>query len=427
MDLSLPRGTSDLRPENSIQLKKLLSEAERIFRLYGFFPIETPSIELTETLMAKAYGDENAKDIYLIEGKKEGLRYDLTVPLARFVASNKDIVLPFKRYQIGKVWRMDEPQKMREREFYQADIDIVGNTEITAEAELISATHKIITSVGIKNFDILINSRVLLANILLSFEIDLKLHVSIMRIIDKLDKISYTEARTQIIFKGVPDNTTEKLLELITSEKSNENWIALFKSQVKNTSGEAEMLSEVLSLLETYGIKNVKITPSLSRGMDYYTGLVWEFVVYENKKRLPTIASGGRYDKLIGLYIRKDIPAVGSSIGVTRVLELLGSSANKTYAEVFVSCIGKENLTYAVSIASELRNNAIKTDMSLLSKGVSKQLDYANSLKIPFVIIIGNKEKQQNKATIKNMVTGTEELLDINSIIKILKNKKIQE
>ncbi len=423
MELSLPRGTSDLRPETAIQLKKLLSESERVFKLYGFFPIETPSIELTETLTTKAYGDENTKDIYLIDGKKEGLRYDLTVPLARFVASNKDIVLPFKRYQIGKVWRMDEPQKMREREFYQADMDIIGNTEITAEAELISATHEVITSVGITEFEILINSRVLLSNILLSFEIDTKLHVLVMRIIDKLDKISYTEAKTQITSKGVPENTAEKLLELITSKKSNEDWISLFKSQIKNTSGEAELLEGVLSLLNTYGINNVKITPSLSRGMDYYTGLVWEFVVYDNKKRLPTIASGGRYDKLIGIYLKKDIPAVGSSIGITRILELLGSSSKKTYADVFVSCIGKENLSYAISVASELRKNQIKTDMSLISKGISKQLDYANSLKIAYVLIIGEKEKQQNKVTIKNMVTGTEELLDLNSILKLLKIK----
>ncbi|MEM0201083.1 MAG: histidine--tRNA ligase [Candidatus Micrarchaeaceae archaeon] len=425
MNLSLPRGTSDLKPEESIKLKELLCTAENIFKLYGFFPLETPSIELVETLLAKAYGDENAKEIYFIDGKKEGLRYDLTVPLARYVASNKDIVLPFKRYNIGKVWRMDEPQKMREREFFQADIDIIGNTEITAEAELISATSEIIKTFGITNFEILINSRVILSNILSNFGIDESLHIQIMRIIDKLDKISFTEAKTQIVAKGISDNKTEELLELILSDKNNEDWISLFKTQIKNTKADADLISNLINLLKLYEVTNVRITPSLSRGMDYYTGLVWEFVVYENKKRLPTIASGGRYDNLIGLYLKKDIPAVGSSIGITRILELIKASPNKTYAEVFVSCIGKENLDYTISIVSELRKNRIKTDMSLLYKGISKQLDYANSLKIPFVIIIGEKEKKQKKATIKNMVTGIEQLEDINSIINILKNKII--
>ncbi|MGC8479820.1 MAG: histidine--tRNA ligase [Candidatus Micrarchaeia archaeon] len=420
MDLSLPRGTSDLKPEDAIKLNELIKLTETVFKSYGFYPLETPSLELTSTLTAKAYGEENTKGIFLIDGKQEGLRYDLTVPLARYVASNKDISLPFKRYQIGRVWRLDEPQRMREREFIQADIDIVGNTEIIAEAELISATFLILKNFGLDNFKIYLNSRELLSKILTVFKIEEKLQLDVMRILDKIDKIGLTETKSRIIAKGVDEKTAQELLDLLRSDKVNAEWLAVLKNRVPDSTSETEKLETLISLLKIYNIENVFLDPSLSRGMDYYTGIVWEFVAYEEDRRLPTIASGGRYDKLIGIYLNKEIPAVGSSIGITRLFSLLNKNNKKTYADVYVAYIGKESIEYALKIAIELRKKSIKVDMNMSERGISKQLDYANSLKIPYVAIIGDREKSENKVTLKNMITGEEQLLDTNSLINYI-------
>ena len=422
---ALPRGTSDLNPEESILMKNLNDTIQIIYQMYGFYPLETPSIELLETLTSKAYGDENAKEIYKIEGGIEGLRYDLTVSLARYISMNKDIVFPFKRYQIGKVWRMDEPQKMREREFYQADIDIVGNTDITAEAELISATDNALYSVGIKNSSILINSRVILNGILESFNIKEETHAKVIRVLDKMQKIGKEETKKQIVNIGIDEGTTTELLELVLFEENNLEKISELETRLKSSKEELEKLSRLLELLKTYNLKsNVLIDLSLARGMDYYTGLVWEFVVLDQGKRLPTIASGGRYDKLIGTYLKRDIPAVGSSIGMTRVFELLKNTENKkTYALVYISYIGRDNLEYAVYVAGVLRKNRIPVDINLLDRGITKQLNYANSLKIPYVIILGNMEKTAKKIKIRDMSSGNESMIELDEVIQLLKTK----
>ena len=408
---SLPRGTSDFAPEDAILLKETIEKIENIYRLYGFYPLETPAIELMETLTSKAYGEENSKELFVIEGGTEGLRYDLTVPLARYISMNKDTVLPFKRYQIGTVWRMDEPQKMRYREFFQADIDIIGNAEITAEVELITATCRALNIIDIKNFDILINSRVVLGGILDSFGVKPELHISIMRIIDKLPKIGKEETKRQIIASGITDSNATELLELVLSDVENEEKLAILSKKLNDCKAEISNLSKLIELLKKQDIKNkIIVDLSLARGMDYYTGIIWEFIVTENDKRLPTIASGGRYDKLIGNYLKRDIPAVGSSIGITRVFPLLKNKKIRTYAKTYVIYIGKENSEYALGIADILRKNNISTDMNLLERGITKQLDYANALKIPYVLIAGNIERTANKVKLRDMSSGKEDV-----------------
>ena len=422
MTISLPRGTSDFKPEEAITLKAIKKKIEHVYRLYGFYPLETPALELLETLTSKAYGEENEKEIYVIDGKIEGLRYDLTVPLARYISMNKDIVLPFKRYQIGAVWRMDEPQKMRDREFFQADMDIVGNTNITAEAELLSATMSALSSIGITSASILINSRVLLGSIMDHFGINGELHIPIMRIIDKLQKIGKEETKKQIIQKGINDNTATELLDLILSDTGNAEKLSKLENMLGESKAEIEKLMTLLSLLKKYGIdKEIIIDLSLARGMEYYTGLIWEVVLIENGKRLPSIASGGRYDKLIGKYLKRDIPAVGSSIGINRVFQILDKNNTRTYAKAYVAYINKENQEYAISIGIALRKNNISTDINLLERGITKQLDYANALKIPYVIIVGSIERTSNKLKLRNMSTGEEQMLDLESSIKFLK------
>ena len=422
MTISLPRGTSDFKPEEAITLKAIKKKIEHVYRLYGFYPLETPALELLETLTSKAYGEENEKEIYVIDGKIEGLRYDLTVPLARYISMNKDIVLPFKRYQIGAVWRMDEPQKMRDREFFQADMDIVGNTNITAEAELLSATMSALSSIGITSASILINSRVLLGSIMDHFGINGELHIPIMRIIDKLQKIGKEETKKQIIQKGINDNTATELLDLILSDTGNAEKLSKLENMLGESKAEIEKLMALLSLLKKYGIdKEIIIDLSLARGMEYYTGLIWEVVLIENGKRLPSIASGGRYDKLIGKYLKRDIPAVGSSIGINRVFQILDKNNTRTYAKAYVAYINKENQEYAISIGIALRKNNISTDINLLERGITKQLDYANALKIPYVIIVGSIERTSNKLKLRNMSTGEEQMLDLESSIKFLK------
>ncbi len=424
MVISLPRGTSDFKPEEAIMLKTIKKKIEQVYRSYGFYPIETPALELLDTLTSKAYGDENEKEIYVIEGKVEGLRYDLTVPLARYISMNKDIILPFKRYQIGTVWRMDEPQKMRDREFVQADIDIVGNADIIAEAELLSATMAALSSIGVTSASILINSRVLLGSIMDHLGINGELHIPIMRIIDKLQKIGKEETKKQIIQKGVDDKIATELLDLIISDDGNAEKLSKLENILGESKAEIEKITVLLSLLKKYGLdKEVMIDLSLARGMEYYTGLIWEVVLIENGKRLPSIASGGRYDKLISKYLKRDIPAVGSSIGINRVFQILEKGKTKTYAKVYIAYINKENQEYALSIGIALRRNNIFTDINLLERGITKQLDYANALKIPYVIIVGSIERTSNKLKLRDMSTGEEQMLDLESSIKFLKEK----
>lgn len=423
MSLSLPRGTRDYSPREAISLRNITSKVEEVFRRFGFYPLDTPSLELMEILSAKAYGDESTKEIYVLEGKEEGLRYDLTVPLARHISMNKDAPLPFKRYQIDKIWRMDEPQHMRSREIIQADIDIIGSSELISDVEAIGATAIAIEAVGIKDYTILLSSRLLLDAILDLFEVGKEKHKAVIRLLDKLDKLGTESVSRELGKAGIDNRKRDNLLNFIKKKMENAEKLDKLVTNAPSAQPEIKRLKSILELLGSYNMSGkVSIDFSLARGLDYYTSTIWEFVSFEKEKKLPAIAAGGRYDNLVSLFSKKSIPAVGSSIGISRVFYLLGSDhRQKTYARVHMAYIKDENLNYALFIANRMRLAGIYVDLELTKRSLSKQLEYANSLGIPYVSIIGNQEREMNKLKLRNMLSGEEELLSIEEAIAKLK------
>ncbi len=423
MPIELLRGMRDYGPGEAIRLREITSKVEDVFRRFGFYPIETPSLESTETLNAKAYGREAEKEMYTLDDGKSGLIYDLTVPLARYVSMNKGLGLPFKRYQIAKAWRRDEPQRMRSRELIQADIDIVGSAEPTSEAEAIAATAIALEGVGVTDYTILISSRVILNAIMEIFKVPEDKRTGVMITIDKLGKISREKALEQISESGVGEKQAEALLNFINEEMENAKKLQKIKNDAPSVTAESDRLSSIISLLGNYGINGaVKVDFSLARGLGYYTGTVWELVAEKDGKRLPTIAAGGRYDGLIGIYSKTPMPAVGSSIGLSRVYEVvdIGEAIN-TYATVYVANIGQENVEYALKAANTMRSNGIRVDLNLTARNISKQLEYANAMRIKYVAIVGGREKEQNMIRLRDMGDGSEELLSIEDVLKKLK------
>lgn len=421
--LGTPRGTRDLGFKDAIALNEILDVVEEVFKRFGFSPIDTPSIENMDVINAKAYGEESTKEIYVIEGGEAGLRYDLTVPMARFVAMNKDLPLPFKRYHIGKTWRKDEPQFMRAREFIQADIDIVGSKELDSDAEVICGTAAALEALGIKNYTILLNNREILDAVLGIFSVPKDRYQGVKRIIDKLPKQSVDDTIKQLVELGVEKGSAEKMLGFMNQPSANDKKLSELSVNAPAAKAHIESAGRLLELIKQYGLSGeVKIDLSLARGLDYYTGFVWEFIVYEEGKRMPSIAGGGRYDNLISLYSKSSMPAVGSSIGINRILELFKSKTpKKSYVKAFIAQIGEESREYSLSVAKLLRSNGIYTDINLTTRGISKQLEYANAIGAEYVIVIGSQEKAAKKAKLKNMTTGEEQLLDLNGLISVLK------
>lgn len=439
--IGTPRGTKDMGFKEAIALNETLSVIEETFKRFGFSPIDTPAIENLDVINAKAYGDESTKEIYVLDGKEVGLRYDFTVPLARYVSMNKDLSLPFKRYQIGKVWRKDEPQYMRSREFVQADIDIVGSSELECEAEIIGATASALDLLGITDYEIHLNHREMLNAILASFKVPEDRQVAAIRILDKLAKQSVNDTTEQLVGLGIEREAAEKLLAFMTSDApssiNNSEMDGSAKAEQANSDKlnkigansdvdkkKIEEMKSLLTLLKKYEIKGrPNVDFSLARGLDYYTGFVWEFVAFDQGKRLPSIASGGRYDDLISLFLKNKMPAVGNSIGVSRIMELFKAKETvKSYVKAFVAQIGTESKDYAFSICKQLRANGIYTDINLTTRSISKQLEYANSRGARFAVIVGNQEKAANKAKLRDMISGSEELLDLDELLTKIKS-----
>jgi histidyl-tRNA synthetase len=425
MAIEMVRGVRDYTPEETIALKEMISVVEDIFKRFGFVPIETPSIETLDTLNAKAYGQDTRKEIYVLEGGKEGLLYDFTVPLARFVAMNKDMPMPFKRYQIGKAWRRDEPQKMRYREFIQADIDIVGANENLSEAEVIAATGLSLEALRFERYTIQINSRVFLNAILNLFSVPKEKHIQAIRAIDKFAKTTKDDVISQLTALGIDAKKADELIGFVTEELDFDKKLQKLVTNAPETKAEAERMGNLLHLIDDYHLNgSVKLNLALARGLDYYTGTIFEFIAYDNEKQLPSFAGGGRYDTLIGTYSKTDVPAVGCSIGISRIFEASDiDEFRHTYARAYVAWIGAENVDYAVNAATMLRARGIYTDMNVKDRNISKQLEHINSMKIKYAVIVGKNEKQENKVRLRDMVNGNEEMLNIEEAVNKIKGQ----
>jgi len=429
-DVYPPKGFRDFLPEDEILRKEIFSRIEKIFQRYGFDPIETPMVEKWETLAGK-YGEEAENRLIwrfkLPYSEKEfGLRYDLTVPLARFVARFNPR-FPFKRYQIGRVFRYEDPQKGRYREFWQCDVDIVGESSPLADAEILNIVIDVFEEFCFKNYTIKVNDRRILREIFEKFLgiSDYSTILKIYRIIDKLDRIG--KEKVLLLLKEL--NLGEKVLKQIesfidASKLSNEE---IFRYLESFDSSEIKVAIESLKTILDFSKKKdrIKIDLSLVRGLDYYTGMIYEAVVEEPK--IGSLSGGGRYDNLIGMFTGNKIPAVGGSIGVERLIDAgleLGifKKEKKTYSKIGIVYTKDVEVKKVWEISDYLRSKGINIFVPF--EGYSGILDGVKDLDkrgIQFALIIGKKEIDEGKLTLQNLLTRERQVFKLEGIDKIVK------
>ncbi|MGH4137205.1 histidine--tRNA ligase [Clostridium sp.] len=428
---SILPGFMELLPGDQIQFNKLGDTIRKTYESYGFMPIDTPIIEKSEILLAKG-GGETEKQIYrFLKGSTDlSLRFDLTVPLARYVAQNySSLTFPFRRYQIGKVYRGERNQKGRFREFYQCDIDIVGNNNLNIlnDAEIPSIIYSVFNNLGFKDFTIKINNRKLLNGFFEALEIqDGEI---VLRIIDKIDKIGVEAATEELLGNGLKSEVVEKILKFINISGSNQDILLLLSNlNISNASFKKgiEELSIVTKYVKLFGVPddNLKIDLKITRGLDYYTGTVYETFLNEYPS-IGSVCSGGRYDNLAEYYTKQKLPGVGISIGLTRLFYQLNEAGffkkdtNKSITKVLIIPLDN-NLDYGISLATFLRDKGVITEIYTEETKLVKKLGYADKLGIPFVILIGDKEAENKTVTIKTMSTGQQESVDFNAAYELV-------
>jgi len=403
----------DFAPEKARKWLFLRNVCVEAFEKYGFGPLQTPMVEYFKVLTRKGAGGTAIKEeIYYFKdkgGRELGLRFDLTVPLARFVAKNQQLPKPFKRYSIDRVYRYDRPGENRYREFMQADIDTVGSASAFADFEMIAVTVEIMQRIGL-DFTVRVNNQKLLKAIALACGVEEEKSKACFRCLDKLDKIGEKGVREELGKEGVSAKVLNPLKK---------NDLKAVEKLLEDKAG-LEELNALLALLKKEKLdKFVKVDLCLARGLDYYTGNVFEVVAEGSSS---SVAGGGRYDRLIGLFGAPETPAVGISFGIDRILDLLGEKIKPVGGtKIFVLAIGKEMQLLALELAQKIRALGIDTAMDLNSRSISKNLDYANKLGIPFAAILGEKELKKKEFTLKEMDSGKERKVKVAELKKLQK------
>lgn len=426
----VPRGMRDILPDRMLLRQYVVGEVERIFQRYGFEPLQTPVLEMRETLMGK-YGEDAEKLIYDAqhrEGKEElSLRYDLTVPLTRIVAMYPELVKPFKRYQIAPVWRAERPQKGRYREFYQCDVDIVGSKSMLADAEIIGVIFSVLKQLGFKSFVTKINNRKILTGIGQFAGVPSDQLGGLYRSIDKLDKIGRDGVRDEMQKHNIPPNVIAKMLQVVSAQS-----IGDLREQLEGNRIAEEGLNELDELgryLNESQIPtaNYAFDFSMVRGLAYYTGPIYETVVTEPK--IGSLTGGGRYDELIGLFSDKSMPVTGTSFGIERIIDVMDelgmypSSVGKTVTQVLVTVFDRQMVGASIRIANELRSAGINTELGLDWDGLGKQLKYAAAKGIAFAVIVGPDEAAMNQVTWRDLGTGEQVLVAQPDLAKAIRTK----
>lgn len=416
------KGTRDFLPEDKIVREEVVDRLKTIFKLYGYNPIETPILERSDILAAKyAGGAEILKESFTLQdqGKRDiMLRYDLTVPFSRFVGMNPNIKMPFKRYQIGRVFR-DGPIKLgRYREFWQCDVDVVGSKTMMAEAELLAIADRFFREI---NFDVKIkvNNRKVLNAILATCGVTSQQDEVILSL-DKLAKIGTEGVKKELQDKKVDTKTSDTILSFFAqcTKKENLDLITFLEKELDDKEGITE-IKALFELVDSLKLKSVIFDVSLARGLSYYTGTVYE-VFLNSKEFTSAIAGGGRYDNLIAEFLGTKMvyPAVGISFGLEGIIDIMRMSkkeSRKTVVDYYLIPIGNTQKK-ALGIAQELRENNLKVDIDIVGKGISKNLDFANKYGIPYVIFIGENELKEGKLKVKNMMKGTESIVNLKKI-----------
>jgi len=419
MEIKTLKGFRDFLPKEAKKRQYVINILKKVFESYGFEPLETPALEYEEILLGK-YGEENDKLMYRFEDngkRKVALRYDQTVPLARVVAQyQNELSMPFKRYQIQNVWRAENTQKGRFREFLQCDIDTIGTSSPLADAEIIEITANAFAKLGFKNFKILINDKENLSFKTNGISLSQDRNILAVRAIDKLKKIGRDGVIKELMANKFTKDEAVEIMQVVKKAK-----LTL-------------RLSEVFSILKQLGISNsqYEFSPTLARGMDYYTGVIFEVEV--QGYTAGSLGGGGRYDNLIGTFARsassgqagKDIPAVGFAFGFDRLMEALEGQnlfpTDLSTTRVLVTIFSPELLDKSIAVCDILNKNDISQELYIdLNAKMEKQLKYADKKQIPYVVIIGPDEAKNNTITVKNLKTRTQKAILLDELPNLLK------
>lgn len=454
MKPSIPKGTRDFSPTEVANRTYIMNTIKSAFETFGFQPIETPSFENSSTLMGK-YGEEGDRLIFKIlnsgdflskadenylsdkdslkvtsQISEKALRYDLTVPFARYVVQHQnEITFPFKRYQVQPVWRADRPQKGRFREFYQCDADVVGSKSLWQEVEFIKLYDTVFSKLGLLQTTIKINNRKILSGIAEVIGAQEKL-IDFTVALDKLDKIGKEKVDAEMLAKGISENAIEKVQPLFNFTGSNLEKLASLE-QMLQTSKEGtkgvEELRFVINSIEELGLQsaNLQVDVTLARGLNYYTGAIFEVEAPKGVK-MGSIGGGGRYDDLTVIFGLKDVSGVGVSFGLDRiylVLEELGlfKTVDLPKPKVLFVNFGENETLYAMKAIAKLRAENIKSELFPDNAKMKKQMNYANKREIPFVVIVGSREIENQEFTLKNMISGEQNNYNLEELIKELK------
>ena len=426
----LYRGMRDFLPKIMIPRERILNEIRKIFQRWGYVPLETPAIELLSTLLGK-YGEDADKLIYRLDHPDGlGLRYDLTVPLARVMSQyGQQLPRPFRRYQIQTVWRAERAQKQkgRFREFMQCDVDIVGTSSPVADAEILAISAEILKSLGLKNFKIVLNHREILRGLVHLAEFEEKDEMSVLRSLDKWEKIGEDGVKEELLSKNFDEEKIEKLLEMVSLSGGNWEIISfLEKYRDERILSGVSNIRQILQYVSSLGVgqDEIMFSPRMARGLDYYTGAIFETILPE----LPDMGSltgGGRYDNLIGMFSGGEkIPACGTTIGIDRILsamdelELIPEAHTNT--KVLVAMFSEELATESLDFAQRLRKMGIETEVFPEPKKLGKQFAYADKWKIPYVVVIGEDEAKQGLCALKELSSGNQRIVKKDDAIRIL-------
>ncbi len=424
---SILPGFMELLPKEQILFNQMKDTIKKNYEKFGFLPIDTPVIEKSEVLLAKSAG-ETEKQVYRFEkGSTDmSLRFDLTVPLARYVAQYySQLEFPFKRYHIGKVYRGERNQKGRFREFYQCDIDIIGNNklDIINDAEIPAVIYSTFKDLGFDEFTIKINNRKLLGGFFNS--LDIEDITMVLRAIDKLEKIGPEKTKTELKLLEIEDNNIEKIMDFIAINGRNSEIIEKLKALDAENDLFKEGLQEletVVDYIKTFGVpeENFKVDLTIARGLDYYTGTVYETFL-DDHKEIGSVCSGGRYDNLASLYTKQKLPGVGISIGLTRLFYQLREAKiiePKELSLTKILIIPMDGfLQEGVKLSNYLRDSDINTQVYVEKAKMGKKFNYADKLDIPYAIVIGEEEVKEEAYSFRDMKTGVQEKLSLSEII----------
>ena len=433
VELAILKGTKDRLPEEQVLREEIVNVLRESFQLYGFQPATTPILELWEVLASKySGGEEILKEAYKLtdQGQRElGLRYDLSVPLARLIGMNPNISKPFKRYEIGSCFRDGPIKKGRYREFVQCDADTVGVTSMLADAECLALAHQAFSKLGLDVY-LEVNNRKLLSGILIAAGVPSELLSTAILSIDKMKKIGFQGVREELSEKGISTELTKSIFEYFSLEGPYLEILEQLEKKIDNDLGKQGILElrELHKYLGLFGIiDDVKLLYSLARGLEIYTGTVFEAFTKDPTILDSSLCAGGRYDEIIGKFLRSDriIPAVGISFGLDTIYDALASRETPPASKTQVYIIPIKSLDVCVEITTRLRQKGIPTEVDLLNRNISRNLEHANRQQIPFVVIAGKRDLAQKLVTLKNMRKGTEEAVNLDKIdshlIKLIK------